>query len=206
MKAPESIFVTTGESKLHLRHFFPANSDSVSAGHTRVAFCVHGAIENGRIFYSAKNHERGFAPYLARLGFHVYVADLGGRGQSTPPIQRGSAYSQNATITAEIPAMVRAIRERHPEGTEETWVSHSWGGVLLHAVLARYPELRKPVHAEIFFSTKRSITVWNLERLIKITLGWYFIGPWLVRRHGYLPARERGWGSDNETRETLRES
>ncbi len=57
---------------------------------------LHGAVENGKIFYSDSG--RGLAPFLARRGFDVYVGDLRGRGESRPHISRSSRYGQTEAI------------------------------------------------------------------------------------------------------------
>jgi pimeloyl-ACP methyl ester carboxylesterase len=60
---------------------------------------LHGAIENGRIFYSRSG--RGLAPFLAREGFDAFVADLRGRGDSQPPIGPRSSHGQTESIVEE---------------------------------------------------------------------------------------------------------
>ena len=80
MKPAESLYVKVdGGPQLHLRHF-------PGPGHP--VFLVHGAIENGRIFYS--DNGKGFAPYLQKQGFDVYVLDLRGRGKSLPTLRKGA--------------------------------------------------------------------------------------------------------------------
>jgi alpha-beta hydrolase superfamily lysophospholipase len=71
---------------------------------------VHGAIENGSIFYSKNG--KGLGPYLAESGFDVFVADLRGHGLSTPTIaEEGhkADYGQWETINVSIPSFAMAV-------------------------------------------------------------------------------------------------
>jgi predicted alpha/beta hydrolase len=157
---------------------------------------LHGAIENGRIFYSGSG--RGLAPYLARNGFDVYVADLRGRGRSTPPIGRGSGFGQTEAITEDIPACVEAIKTIRGS-VPQHWVAHSWGGVLFSSVLSRFPEYTSLVRSLVYFGSKRTIRVWNMQRFLKVELVWSLLCPLACLVFGYLPARRLRIGSDSET-------
>ncbi|MCC7441058.1 MAG: alpha/beta fold hydrolase [Bdellovibrionales bacterium] len=192
--AEESQFVElSGGARLHLRRFRP----ETPSGAEPVVVLVHGAIENGRIFYSASG--KGLAPYLASQGFEVFVPDLGGRGGSTPKIARGSNHGQNESIVEELPAISDHVAGI-AGGREQHWGAHSWGGVLILSALARHPRLRPRIKRLLFVASKRSVKQLNLEILWKIHLLWNRFSFWMVKRHGYLPARERGFGSDNESR------
>lgn len=185
-----------GGDTLHLQRF---------CGDPRgpVVFMVHGAIENGRIFYSETG--KGLAPYLALHGCDVFVADLRGRGKSTPPIGRGSTFGQTEAITEDIPACIDAIvrvRGRVPQ----QWVAHSWGGVLLSSLLARFPEYTDLVRSLVYFGSKRTIRVRNIQTLLKVSLVWEWLCPLSCLVAGYLPARQLGIGSDSETVSSFRQS
>src|SRR3989338_7367506 len=167
----ESIFVRINSSdSLHLKRIFRDHQGPV-------VFMLHGSIENGRVFYSQNG--KGLAPYLARNGFDVYVADQRGRGASAPLINRHSLYGQTETITEDIPALIRAICEQR--GTcHQHWIGHSWGGVLLSSYLARFKENRPLVDSMVFFGTKRTIRTHHIEKRIKIDLVWNRISRWLI--------------------------
>ncbi|MEA5446695.1 alpha/beta fold hydrolase [Gammaproteobacteria bacterium AB-CW1] len=185
----ESHFVELdGERCIHLRRF---------PGEGQVLFLLHGAIENGRIFYSRSG--RGLAPWLAERGYDVWVMDLGGRGGSRPRIARGSRYSQTDSILREIPAAQDYIGQQRP-GVSQHWIAHSWGGVLMNAVLARFPERARSVASLVFFGSKRRVRVWNLRRLLYVDLIWCWLSPLIVLLAGYLPARRLRFGSDDESR------
>lgn len=196
----ESIFILvekTGD-KLHLRRIRRADRPAEAA-----AFLLHGAIENGRIFYDAKG-EKGLAPFLASAGFDVFVADLRGRGLSSPHLSRKAAYGQTESITEEIPLFLQAIREYCPD-LPLHWIAHSWGGVLMASHLARFPDAPRPLSL-ICFGSKRSISVQNWRKWIFIDLLWNRLGRLLSFIFGYLPARLLGLGSDDETRRSHAQS
>ncbi len=189
------IFLATGE-RLHLKRFY---SDPEGPP---ILF-LHGAIENGRIFYS--NSGKGLAPYLAGEGFDCYVADLRGRGESRPRISRGASYGQTEAITEEIPAMAEYVRSLRP-GELQIWIAHSWGGVLMASTLARFPKYISWVSRMVFFGTKRSVRAQNPTKWLYVDLIWNCLCPWLSRLWGYLPARRLGVGSDDETVSSLAHS
>jgi hypothetical protein len=137
-----------------------------------IAVLLHGAVSNGKIFYSAKS--AGLGPFLARGGVDVFVADLRGRGGSVPSIAdevrtKGSVrHGQTESITQDIPLIAHAvakltstemIQSSPPENTQPSplpssssssssspqaavWMAHSWGGVVLTSALARDTSLR----------------------------------------------------------------
>jgi pimeloyl-ACP methyl ester carboxylesterase len=179
------------EAQCHLRHFPAAGSP---------VLLVHGAIENGRIFYSQNG--KGLAPFLQSLGLDCYVLDLRGRGLSHPPVSRGAEYGQFEAITEELPAAARFIAARRP-GRAQIWISHSWGGVLQASTLVRCPELRDKVAGLVLLGVKRSITVRSWARLWRVELGWKRLLPWVAACFGYLPAKGLGLGADSETRSSL---
>jgi pimeloyl-ACP methyl ester carboxylesterase len=189
---PKSYFIDlTRGAQLHLRHFPAAGSP---------VLLVHGAIENGRIFYSQTG--KGLAPFLQGLGLDCYVLDLRGRGSSRPAVSRGAEYGQFEAITEELPAASEFIADRRP-GCEQIWVSHSWGGVLQASTLLRFPELRDRVAGLIFLGVKRSITVRSWARFWRVEFGWKRLFPWIAALWGYLPAKRLGVGADSETRSSL---
>ena len=193
----ESIFlpVGRGQEELHLRRIYRDPEGTP-------LFLLHGSIENGRIFYSESG--KGFGPYLAAEGFDVYVGDLRGRGLSRPPIRRGSKYGQREAILEDIPAFLSEIQKRRGRRAPH-WIAHSWGGVLLMAAYARFPEWRQGLESVLCFGSKRRISVFNREKFLKIDLFWNLAAPILARIYGYLPMIEWKMGSDNETISSLRD-
>lgn len=189
----ESLFIDDGCDTLHLARI---SENTAIAGDP--IFMLHGAIENGRIFYSESG--KGLAPYLAReLSCEVFVGDMRGRGKSTPAIRRSSPYSQTQAIVDDIRLMHKKICEIHPQ-KKQVWVAHSWGGILMASYLARFPENLADIKCLVFIGSKRCVRVQNWEKWLKIDLIWHTLSPFIIALAGYLPARKLGLGSDNETR------
>lgn len=193
----ESLFVPLDIcTRLHLRRL-------CGSAHGPVAFLVHGSIENGRIFYSEGG--KGLAWFLAQAGWDVFVADLRGRGLSTPPVDAQLEAGQSETIHHDLPALVEAIMALRP-AAPMVWISHSWGGVLLTAALARHPEYLDHLKAIVHFGSKRTVRVSNPVQFLKIDFFWNRAAFVLTRLFGYLPTRELGIGGDNESRKTHRQT
>lgn len=194
----EELFIPLNISTyLHMHHL---------QGHPKgpVVFLLHGAIENGRIFYSP-HKPKGLAWFLAQKGFDVYIPDLGGRGLSYPPITQDSAHGQSESIGVEIPALLDFIQAHRPL-TPQIWMAHSWGGVLLMATLARFPSYLKDLKAHVFFGSKRSVYGYTPEKLLKIHFFWNRLAFVFARAYGYLPAQRLGLGSDSESLKSHRQS
>lgn len=192
----ESIYIPfDGQDRLHLKRIYK-NEGGIPV------FMLHGAIENGKIFYS--NSGKGIAPYLAQQGYDVFIADLRGRGQSTPKLNRQSNYGQTESILYEIPAFINKIKELKG-AVKLHWVAHSWGGVLLLSHMARTKNV-SDVYSMVFFGTKRRIGIRSLKKFYMIDIMWDLLPRILKPVVGYLPAVELKMGSDNETRKSHRQS
>jgi pimeloyl-ACP methyl ester carboxylesterase len=197
----ESLYFKTNDGEnLHVRLF--------TASHRKheemPVLLIHGAIENGRIFYSDSG--KGLAPYLASQGFDCYVLDLRGRGKSTPAISKSTKHGQTEIILEDIPTSLDAISARYPNDTTIRIVAHSWGGVLTLATLARFPDYIQKVSRIVFFGTKRSVQVLTADRLLRISFAWNTLSPILTALYGYLPAREWRLGSDQESKKSHAQS
>jgi pimeloyl-ACP methyl ester carboxylesterase len=195
MTNQESLFLSQGEHQLHLRHIWQKK------GGTPI-FMLHGVIENGLIFYTKTG--KGLACYLAEQGFDVYVADLRGRGESSPRIDENAEHGQFETITEDIPLFINYISQETQQKIH--LVAHSWGGVLLASALVRFPKMTKNIRSKTCFGTKRMVTVKSLEKLLKINVFWNNLAPKLAKKKGFLDAKGYGMGSDNETEQSLVES
>ena len=108
---------------------------------------------------------RGLAPFLARQGFNVFVADLRGRGQSTPSLKEeaktgGAKHGQLEYIRDDIPQMLEAVQEIADQHKVHC-VAHSWGGVLIASAMGRKPEVADAVASQVYIGTKRYISVLN---------------------------------------------
>ncbi|MEC7119468.1 MAG: alpha/beta fold hydrolase [Pseudomonadota bacterium] len=191
----ESLWITLNPTdQLHLKRIY-ANPQG------QPVFMLHGSVGSGNIFYSKSL--KGLAPFLAEQGFDVYVADLRGRGQSTPPVSARSNNSQYQAIVEEIPAFLAQIRELRGQDVQIHAVGHSWGGVLLLAYLARFAD--EKLGSMSFLGSKRHVSVINRDRLVGLDLMWGLLGSMYTRRYGYLPAKKLKLGSDDEAAEVYQQ-
>lgn len=191
-----SLYLDLQQYQLHLRRLLPMQQGIAPV------LMLHGAIENGRIFYSRSG--KGLGCYLADHGFMVYCADFAGRGLSKPHVSQGFAQSQQQMITRDIPALIEHIYQLHQQPV--ILVAHSWGGVVTAASLARFPALNAKVAAKVCFGSKRVISVQSLERKLKINLIWNKLAPWLSKKYGYFPARKWRFGADDEPEQFLQDT
>ena len=192
----ESLYIpVTDTDKLHLRRI---NTNAQGPP----VLLVHGSIENGKIFYTKSG--KGLAPYLATHGYDVFVADLRGRGKSTPAISRFSEFGLSHTLQEDFPAIIRKIKELKGD-VPQYWAAHSWGGVLMLAYLARPTEPVK-VQAIAFFGSKRRISIQSLKKFLMVDVVWNWTSKVVIAGMGWLPAQHMRIGSDSETRLTHRQT
>lgn len=184
----ESVFTQVGEHSLHMRRFY-RNPEG------QPIWMVHGSIEDGRIFYSSSG--KGLAPFLAARGYDVFVADLRGRGKSTPSINKHSRWGLAENLQKDFPAYIQKIKEIKGDQPQH-WMAHSWGGVLQLAYLARY---QPPVAIKslTFFGSKRRINTFSLNKLFQVNIIWSLFSRLLIKKFGYLPAKRFKIGSDSES-------
>jgi pimeloyl-ACP methyl ester carboxylesterase len=191
-----SLYLDMQQYQLHLRRLLPLQHGIAPV------LMLHGAIENGRIFYSQSG--KGLGCYLADNGFMVYCADFAGRGLSKPHVSQGFVQSQQQMITQDIPALIEHVYQLHQQPV--IVIAHSWGGVVTAASLARFPALNAKVAAKVCFGSKRVISVQSLERKLKINLIWNKLAPWLSKKYGYFPARKWRFGADDEPQQFLQDT
>jgi len=192
----ESLFIPLNETDtLHLKRFC---GDPQGAP----VFMLHGSIENGRIFYSQNG--KGLAPFLAQRGFDVFVADIRGRGLSTPPVSRQSKYGVTECIREEIPAFLDEIK-RIRGNAPLHWIGHSWGSILLLCHYAR-SGAREKIRSMIFFGSKRRITIGGLRKFIMIDFVYNYIFGLMVWFRGFVDVKFLNVGSDNETKKSRRQT
>ncbi|QSX30910.1 alpha/beta hydrolase [Shewanella cyperi] len=196
----ESLFLPYGEGRLHLRRIQP----SAGASHGSPILMLHGAMSNGRVFYS--NSGRGLACFLARAGFCVYVLDSAGRGLSEPRLGPGVDPGQGKVIREQLPLVQQQLLLWHPKASGVHWCAHSWGGVLMASCLVRYPEIAASVRSLLTFGSKRTIRVQSLKKWWMVDMVWNRIAPALAKRRGYLAADKLKMGMDNESLSSLNES
>lgn len=148
---------------------------------------------------------KSLAPFLAAQGYDVFVADLRGRGKSTPAISKNSHWGLAENLEEDFPAYLAKIKEIKGDQPIH-WMAHSWGGVLQLAYLARYQSPAGMPASLTFFGSKRRISVFSLSRLFQVDIIWNLFSRLLVRKYGYLPAKRFKIGSDNESRRSHKET
>lgn len=164
-----SLYLPYRDGELHLRQLLPAIVDFSKPP----ILMLHGAMSNGRVFYSQSG--RGLGCFLANAGFVVYVLDTAGRGLSLPKISRDFTLGQGEVIREQLPLVQQYVLAIHKQVCEEQgksspsqvhWCAHSWGGVLMASALARYPELQQSVRSLLTFGSKRTIRVKSFKKMV----------------------------------------
>ncbi len=202
----QSIFIdlkTKYKDSLHLKRIYKDDLEDDELKKLPSILLIHGSVENGRIFYSIA--EKGFGSYLAQNGFDVFVVDLRGKGESKPTINSKSTFGQTEYILEDLPAFANKVREIKGH-FPSYWAAHSWGGVLIPAFMLRFPQIAEATKKMVFFGSKRRIRTKGIEKILKIDLFWNLIGRISTKTIGYLPTTKIGFGTDNESREFIRES
>ncbi len=195
----ESVLVALASGQqLYLRRFC---QNRMKPG--KPVFMVHGLVEDGRIFYSAKG--KGLAYYLAKAGYDVYVADLRGKGRSWPSAGPRYKDGMHEAITQDIPALLKAIvRKRGP--VPQIWISHAWGGVITSSYYARFGEEICPVESMVYFGSRRVVQPGGLRKWLLLNVFWRRCLSAAVRISGYLPAKSLQVGTTNETARFYRDT
>ncbi|WP_299495474.1 alpha/beta fold hydrolase [uncultured Shewanella sp.] len=196
----KSLFVPYHTGHLHVRQLTP----NQSVKHKTPILMLHGAISNGRVFYSESN--KGLASYLANQGFIVYVMDIEGRGKSAPKLARGSHLGQGEVIREQLPLVQQYILAQHPDIDKVHWCGHSWGGVLMASAIARYGYFQRNVASFVTFGSKRRVKINSLKKWLIIKLGWSHLAPLIAWKKGYFPADKWRLGMDNESKNSLKQS
>lgn len=196
----KSLFIPYHKGHLHLREIMPSEPNSLQSP----ILMLHGAISNGRVFYSESN--KGLACYLASKGFVVYVMDLEGRGKSAPKLSRSSHLGQGEVIREQLPLVQQYILAQHPKVTQVHWCAHSWGGVLMASALVRYGYFQRNVASFVTFGSKRKVQINSFKKWLIIKMGWSLLAPQVAWIQGYLPADKWRLGMDNESLKSLKQS
>lgn len=160
----------------------------------RIILMIHGAVENGRIFYSKTG--KGLAPFLCDNNSDVFVIDLPGRGESKPHSSEKFKHSQSQFINHDFLLILKAIENRAHKSVPWHGVAHSWGGVIFAAALLRHQNFK--FNSLVFFGVKRRITIKTIRKYFYVDIFWKRIGSLLTKIYGYLPAKKWKLGSDDE--------
>ncbi len=158
---------------------------------------IHGAIEDGKIFYSKSG--KGIGPFLAKNGFDVFIVDMRGKGSSKPKVSKKLTYSQTDLLTIDIPACLDKIKELTNKD-EFHFVTHSWGGVWAYSFLARFYNQYK-VKSMVMFASKRRISVWTPKRILFADIIWNGYGRISSVLSGIALFQKPRIGSENEPKQ-----
>ena len=188
----ESLMVpVSGTVQLHLRRIW-----SGTQGTAPPVLLLHGAAEDGHIFYSHSG--RGLACWLAKNGYEAFVPDLRGKAKSWPAIDQNSSFGFHEIIRADLPALAATVN-RLSNGQPQTWISHSMGGVLAAAAILRAGREALGVHQLVHFATRRQARAPGWQRRFYIDFLWNRIGRLAVAFEGYLPAPALRLGTSRES-------
>lgn len=113
---------------------------------------VPGFLKTNDVFMPVKG-EGGLAPFLARLGYDVFMAELRGRGKSWPEMSRGSEWGVHEAICLDLRAHLRMIERLRP-GVPQVWLGQDFSSLLLVGRYAR-GELVAPVKGMIHLNASR---------------------------------------------------
>lgn len=182
---------------LHIKEFVPEDANKREIP---IVF-IHGAIENGKIFYSDSG--KGLVPFLREQGFHCFVLDLRARGQSKPALDDCEDFNQHTMLDQDIPAVLEFVKEKC-KTNKFCFASHSWGGVLVNSFFLKSPQWIPLCVRNVHISTKRRVGVLNLERFFYIDLMWLIMASLIVLIKGHLP--KNYFGPDGESKGTLKDS
>lgn len=197
MKITEELLqINHADFSLHIKRFYHNQICAIPV------VLIHGAIENGKIFYS-KSH-KGLAPFLAKQGYDVFVADLRGRGKSIPKIDKHQTFGMYDVINEDLPLIQKKVEELKP-GQQQIWMGHSWGGVMILSFIAKH-KIQDKISKMVFFATKRRITVLSLKKFWMIDIMWRIFGKIIAWKYGFVPAEKFGFGSDSETKNAYYET
>jgi pimeloyl-ACP methyl ester carboxylesterase len=163
----------------------------------RPVLLLHGAVENGRIFYTSSG--KGLAPFLARQGYTVYVLDFRGHGRSEPRISRKFDCSLGDVVLSDIPLAIETMLEETGQ-TRFHAMAHSFGGTVLLAALVRHPSLLARCTSVVTFASRRRLRAFSWKKVYMIDVMWNRVAPFLTKTFGYLPAHRFRFGVESEAR------
>ncbi|SEM47355.1 Lysophospholipase, alpha-beta hydrolase superfamily [Stigmatella aurantiaca] len=123
----------------HQLHVLEARSETAQGAAGVGILCLHGLFSDARFFLSSNG--TGPARYFIDQGCTVYAAELRGHGGSRWPEKRVWDWSFDTYAQQDIPALVRAARERHTGPL--FLLAHSMAGYAALAGLGLQPEVQR---------------------------------------------------------------
>lgn len=183
-----------------------SNEPSGELKHRRV-FMLHGEVECGRIFFHPSG--KGLAHYLARQGYEVFVADLGGRGRSLVADGKQSTLTVSSVIKEAIPKLLTAAGRFQSSqysnfiGGEPTqpdiWIGRGFGAVMLSGAWARMSEKHRSATQMIFLNARRQVESSHPVARWFVKLFCHSMTEKWVNWQRVFPATRLGLGSADES-------
>lgn len=165
-------------------------------------FMLHGLLEDSTAFYDANG--LGFASYLAKQGYDVFMVDLRGKGHSWPLINATSQVGVHQHITEDIPTCLNKIQSLRPDD-KIIWLGHGWGSVLLAAYLGRFGNEAIRPSSFIQVGSRRQLLNDNCFKRWFHYLMWQRLAKLVIALKGYLPSKFLGLGDVNESAAEVRD-
>jgi predicted alpha/beta hydrolase len=183
---------TSEGHELHVAELRPTSSAPNPPG---ILF-VHGVFSDGRFFLGRQG---GATRFFAERGFAGFVADLRGHGASRRPASARSAWGFDAYARDDIPALVRAVKERHPGPLFV--VAHSMGGYATLAGLSLDRAAQQGLRGIVVLSTAvNDFTDGGFAKVVSLRFS-SALGSLL----GRFPARALRQGPSDEPAQLMRE-
>lgn len=143
---------------------------------------------------------RTLAESLARTGCAVVTADLRGAGESSVRASRETDFGYHETIAVDLPAIVTAVRSRHPDGPLFL-LGHSLGGQL--GALFTAIHLDKVSGLILIASCSVYYKGWGFPIGLGVLVGTQLAAV-IAQLLGYFPGRKLGFGG-TEARRLMRD-
>lgn len=170
---------------------------------------VAGFLESNEVFFARKG-EGGLAPFLAALGYDVYLLELRGRGKSWPAVTKASDWSFEENIAEDIPAHLQTIAKLRPD-EPQFWLGQGIGSLLLHCAYERRPPASPPLLGMVHFAASRGVLL-DSRRKTSASRQWWLAAQTMKLFRGYVgvpfsdPPRRETCQSLAELRQWQREA
>jgi pimeloyl-ACP methyl ester carboxylesterase len=190
----QEIWVPTGGGhQLHVLEVRPKAAGREASG---ILF-LHGLFSDGRFFLGL--NDRGPARFFLDDGHVAYVADLRGHGRSRWPARRAWDWSFDAYAQEDIPALVRAVRERHQGPL--FLLAHSMAGYAALAGLGVHPQVQGLLQGVCTLSAAvNDYSDGGLKKVLMVRFATLLSGVL-----GYFPAKALKWGPSDEPAALMRQ-
>ncbi len=191
---PQEVWIPTGGGhQLHLLEARPEGGGQEAPG---ILF-LHGVFSDGRFFLGGSGE--GPARSFLDAGYVTFVGNLRGHGRSRWPERRAWDWSFDAYVQEDIPALVRAARERHSGPL--FLLAHSMGGYAALASLGVHPEVQALLRGVCTLSSAvNDFSEGGLKKQVMVRFGSMLAG-----LMGRFPAKKLRQGPSDEPPALMRQ-